>query len=212
MNLLVAFPGSLTDQLCCPLPEEIRDNLSHIFFSGSSSLPLHGFILHPIRECPLTGKQFFTLQVAVHHQDCRRVVVHFPDNHGHGIFPGKLGSVMPSVAGDHFIAAIRRRPRNSGNHDTVPAYAFHGPFHGFVIQHFERVIFERMQLGKRYFLHLLRRLVSTAFLGRENVIVAAQADVCAFFRHWPAPPLSVSDMPPRLSLWDHAGKCFSLRN
>ena len=160
-----SFPGGLTDQLCCPLPEEIRDNLSHIFFSGSSSLPLHGFILHPIGERPLTGKQLLTLQVAVHHQDCRRVVVHFPDDHRHGLFPGKLGSMMPPVAGDHFIAAIRRRPRNSGNHDTVPTNAFHGPFHGFVIQHLERVIFERMQLGKRYFLHLLRRLVSTALLG-----------------------------------------------
>ena len=62
--------------------------------------------------------------------------------------------------------------------------ALHCPLHGLIVQHLEGVVFKGMQFADRDLMNLLGLAV---FLGRKDVIVAGQADVCAAFRHCTPP-------------------------
>ena len=81
--------------------------------------------------------------------------------------------------------------------------------HLFIIDDPERMVLKGMYRIQRQHDHMLSGFLS-ALLRGEDVIVAAQADVCAFFRHWSLPPSSDFDMPPRPYPSDHEGRCFCL--
>ena len=83
---------------------------------------------------------------------------------------GKFCGVFPAVPGDDLIAAFRARAGNQWGQHTVLLHTLHRTLHGFIIQHFEWMIRERVQFRNGDLLHLFPPLLLPGFLGRKNVI------------------------------------------
>ena len=93
----------------------------------------------------------FPLDIGIHHVDDGLVVINIPHLHFDFVQPCKLRCMEAPVPGNDFIATL-----GAGAHRQVGKYAVfldavHQLLHIFIVTHLERVIDERMQLGKRHF-------------------------------------------------------------
>jgi len=133
-----------------------------------------GLQLHAVCKCSFTGKQAFSLQVAVHHDDSGGIIVQVSDNDRHGFFLGQLTCPVPPVTGNQLIAALRVRSGNRRNQHTVLLDTVCGLHHGLVILDFEGMVLERMQLRQRDFPYFFQLGILAAFFGGKQVIVWSQ--------------------------------------
>ena len=83
-------------------------SLIHIY------LTIQCFSFHFVRLCAFAWENIFSLDVAVHHEDCRCIVVHFPDDARHIRESGKLAAVLAPVSCDDLIAAVLARTDDTG--------------------------------------------------------------------------------------------------
>ena len=98
-----SFTNNLRRQLRCKL---LR---SQIF---SLTLMFHRLQLHLVGKRSLAGKDIFPLQVAVHHKDDCRIIVHFLDDDRHCLQTCQLRCMKPAVSRKDFKSAFRVRPYN----------------------------------------------------------------------------------------------------
>ena len=107
LNLAAALSNLISNQCSC---FQLSDNLSGSCLNGSFlPLVLNCFHLHLIGFCTFARKDVLTLKIGINHENCRGIIIHFPDDNRHCFFPCKHGSISASMAGDHFIFAILQR-------------------------------------------------------------------------------------------------------
>jgi len=113
----------------------------------------------------------FTLKVAVHHQYHSSIVRHLPHNNRQRVQPGKFSRILTAVPGDDLVAVtIRAGTGNQRSQHTVLSDALHRPGHGFIVQHFERVVGEGMQRINGNLLYLLSLFLLSVFFGGKEII------------------------------------------
>ena len=126
--------------------------------------------LHFVGKSPFTGQDVFTLQIGIHHQYHSSIVRHLPHDNRQGIQPGKFSRILAAMPGDDLVAALRARAGNQRSQHTVLCDAIHRPGHGFIVQHFERVVGEGVQRINGNLLHLFPLFLLSVFLGGKQVI------------------------------------------
>ena len=113
----------------------------------------------------------FTLQIGIHHQYHSSIVRHLPHNNRQGIQPGKFRYILTAVPGDDLIAVtVRAWAGNQRSQYAVLCDTLHRPGHGFIVQHFERVVGEGVQRINGNLLYLLPLFLLSVFLGGKQVI------------------------------------------
>ena len=68
--------------------------------------------LHLVGKRSLTGKDIFPLQVAVHHKDDCRIIIHFLNDDRHCLQTCQLCCMKPTVSRKNFKSAFRVRSDN----------------------------------------------------------------------------------------------------
>ena len=112
-----------------------------------------------------------TLQIGIHHQYHSGIVRHLPHNDRQGVQPGKFSRILTAVPGDDLVAVtVRARAGDQGSQHTVLCNALHRPGHGFIVQHLEGVVGERVQFVDGNLLYLFPLLRLSVFLGGKQVI------------------------------------------
>ena len=168
----------------------------------------HGIQLHLIGKGPFAWKKAFSLQVAVNHNNCGGIIIQITDNDRHSLLFCQFTGSVPPVSGYQLITALRVRPGNRRNQNTILLDTVSGLHHGFVILDFEWVILKRMQFRQWNFLNLFQLCILATFFGGEQIIYRGQL---YFFRaafQVSTPPSSdfCSPLPPCHQ--DHGQKCF----
>ena len=171
----------------------------------------HRLQLHPIGKRPLAGQQRFPLQVGIHHDDGRLIVIQLPHDHRHFRKSRQQAGPVPPVARHQLISALLSRPRDGRDQHAVCLHALHGVLHGFVILDFEGMMRKGVQLVQRNHPHLfpsrVRLCLLPCFLCRKQVIETAQANVFRAAFQAVSPPLSAGHMPAPPCPLDHEDRC-----
>ena len=123
---------------------------------------LHCFQLHFEGKSAFAGQDVFALEVGIHHQDDGGIVIKFSDDDRHGFQTSQLSGVASAMPGYNLIFAIRHGTSNERKQNTVFADALHRVHHGFIINDFERMIFEWNELIQRYLADFLQTRILTA--------------------------------------------------
>ena len=160
--------------------------------------------LHLVGKCSFARKNGFSLQIRIDHQNNGCIIVQVTNNRRHGFLTRKLRCPVPPVTRNDFITTVGVRTDNRRSENSEISDALCRFHHFFIINHTEGVSLERVQFRKRNFLHSLLLRFGSGLLGRENIIVPLQADVCAFSLHCLTPPSSRLGKHPPLFLLDHA--------
>ena len=130
-----------------------------------------GFQLHLICLCPFTRQDILALEIAVHHDDYRFIIIEVADNDRHGVQACQLTGTFSPVSSDDLIPAILHRTRNGRHQHPIRLDALHGFHHAIIIHDAEWVIFEWMQLRKRDLLNLFPRICLPCLLRGKEIIV-----------------------------------------
>ena len=131
------------------LAHAFKRELSGLGAVASCSLMLDGLILHFQGQGLFAGQNRFTLtEVVIRHSENGLVIRHIADDTGHIAIPGKLAGHLAAVARDDLIAAALTGTHQRGLVDTAVADALHQRFHFRIVTDTERMILERMQVGK----------------------------------------------------------------
>lgn len=112
------------------------------------SLAFYGLQLHLICLGSLGGQDVLTLDVGIHHEYDRLIIVQVPDNGGDFLHFQQFGSVPAPVTGYNLIALCTwthdERHKNAGLSDTL-----HCVLHGIVIADRKRMVGKGIQFRKR---------------------------------------------------------------
>ena len=107
---------------------------------------LQRFQLHFVRLRPFHGADGFPLQIAVHHEDHRLVVVKIADDGRYGFQPRKVCGMEPPVSGYHLVSALRCGADDGGVENAHLHDAVDGLLHKLVVRHLEGVVLEGTNL------------------------------------------------------------------
>ena len=124
---------------------QLRPNLGRSEVSPFS-LMLQRFQLHFVRLRPFHGTDGFPLQIAVHHEDHRLVVVKIADDGRYGFQPRKVCGMEPPVSGYHLVSALRCGADDGGVENAHLHDAVDGLLHELVVRHLEGVVLEGTNL------------------------------------------------------------------
>ena len=127
-------------------------------------------IISTVGKGTLTGKQFFTLEIAVNHDNRGCIIVQITDDTGHCFFPGQLTGVVPPVAGNQLIAAIGIGTDDGRNQNAVLPDTVRRFHHGLVILDLKGMVLKRMQFRQGDFHYFFATGVGAAFLGGKQII------------------------------------------
>ena len=130
-----------------------------------------GFQLHLICLCPFTWQDILALEIAIHHDDDRFIIVKITNNDRHGVKACQFAGTFSPVSGDDLIPAISQGTCNGWHQNPIRLDAFHGFHHAIIIHNAEWVIFEWMQLRKRDLLNLFPRICLPCLLRGKEIIV-----------------------------------------
>ena len=130
-----------------------------------------GFQLHLICLCPFTRQDILALEIAVHHNDYRFIIVEITDNDWHSVQTCQFTGTFSPVSSDDLIPAILQWSCNGWHQHPILLDAFHGFHHAIIIHDAEWVIFEWMQLRKRDLLNLFPRICLPCLLRGKEIIV-----------------------------------------
>ena len=111
--------------------------------------------LQLVRKRALARQQVLALQVAVHYENSRRVVIQLTDDDRHRLQPRQLASALSPVARDKLIAAVGQRACDSRREHAVLLYALGHLAHRLVIPHLVRVCMVRLQFVQQQLGNLL---------------------------------------------------------
>ena len=117
-----------------------------------------GIQLHFESKGSFAGKQLLPLQIGIHHEQRRGVIIQVTDNGGDGFLADHLASSLASMPGDDLIAAFCSGTHNNRYEDSIALYALRCAFHMNIIYHMERMILEWVQLCQRQLNHLFRAI------------------------------------------------------
>ena len=110
---------------------------------------LDGLILHFQGHSLFAGQNRFALtEVVIRHSENGLVIRHIADDTGHIAIPGKLAGHLAAVARDDLIAAALTGTYQRGLVDAAVANTLHQRFHFRIVTDTERMILERVQVGK----------------------------------------------------------------
>ena len=110
---------------------------------------LDGLILHFQGHSLFAGQNRFALtEVVIRHSENGLVIRHIADDTGHIAIPGKLAGHLAAVARDDLIAAALTGTHQRRLVDAAVTDAFHQRFHFRIVTDTERMILERVQVGK----------------------------------------------------------------
>ena len=110
---------------------------------------LDSLILHFQGHSLFAGQNRFTLtEVVIRHSENSLVIRHIADDTGHIAIPGKLAGHLAAVARDDLIAAALAGTHQRRLVDAAVADALHQRFHFRIVTDAERMILERVQVGK----------------------------------------------------------------
>ena len=131
------------------LAHAFKRELSGLGAVAACSLMLDGLILHFQGHSLFAGQNRFTLtEVVIRHSENGLVIRHIADDTGHIAIPGKLAGHLAAVARDDLIAAALTGTHKRGLVDAAVADALHQRFHFRIVTDTERMILERVQVGK----------------------------------------------------------------
>ena len=131
------------------LAHAFKRELSGLGAVAACSLMLDSLILHFQGHSLFAGQNRFTLtEVVVRHSENSLVIRHIADDTGHIAIPGKLAGHLTAVARDDLIAAALTGTHQCGLVDAAVADALHQRFHFRIVTDTERMILERVQVGK----------------------------------------------------------------
>ena len=107
---------------------------------------LQGFQFHFIGKGFFARQDFLPLEVAVHHDNSRFVIIQCPNEYRHGGLTRQLTPPLAPVARYDLIAALLPGADDTGRENAASCDTLHCFLHRFIIPYLEGMIFEREQL------------------------------------------------------------------